>query len=561
MFQLEFKNCVKLFNSGNLLDSKSKAELLLKKYPDNFELNKFLGVLFFYCNDLTKAKIFFNKCLLIKPNSPDIYFNLGLVFKKDEQLDISKKNYETAINLDKNFLNAYINLGIILEEQKKYVDAIKILDLALKQDNKNYAIYFNRGSLFQKIEKFEDSLISFGEAVKIKNSDPEAFYNLAITYKKMGDFNNAITNYKKTILLKSDHYRAYNNLGSVFIGLRKFSEALECFKKSLEINREYLEAYYNESFIFLLQNQFVEGWKRYEYRWNVKGEAKPLYDLKNNLWDGKFLEGKLLVWSEQGIGDHIFFGRIVKTLKDCAKNIVFAVDKRLVDLFKNFFLNSGINNISVIELAKDMAQINFDKHIPAGSLPRYFIKDENDILKFSNDVFVTNFSNNKKLNNFIESLKGFRIGLSWRSLNNNEQHRSISLKNFNSILNINNCSFVNLQFGNVDEELNRVQKDLGVKIYDLKEIDKMNDINELATLIRNLDLIITIQNTTAHLSLSLQKKTFILLPTNSRWHWGINSKTSVWYPSAQTFRQTRFNYWEDVLNNVKNELNKLLITQ
>ena len=118
---------------------------------------------------------------------------------------------------------------------------------------------------------------------------------------------------------------------------------------------------------------------------------------------------------------------------------------------------------------------------------------------------------------------------------------------------------MNLQFGNVDEELDRVQKNLGIKIYDLKEIDKTNDINELAFLIKNLDLIITIQNTTAHLSLSFQKRTFVLLPTNARWQWGINSKKSIWYPSAQIFRQKRFNYWDDVLNNVKNQLNKLLV--
>lgn len=559
MFQLEFKNCLKLFNSGNILDSKNKAELLLKKYPDNFELNKFLGVLFFSSNNLVKAKIFFNKCLKINPNSPDIYFNLGLVFKKDGQLNIAKKNYEIAINLNQNYLKAYINLGVVLEEQNKYVDAIKILDSALTLDNKNYVIHANRGSLFQKIKKFKDSVTSFIEAIKINNSDPELFYNLAVTYKKMGDFDNAIINYKKAILLKPDHYRAYNNLGSLLIDVRMFFEALECFKKSLEINKEYLEAYYNESFIFLLQNQFIEGWKRYENRWRVKGEEKPLYHLNNNFWDGNFLEGTLLVWSEQGIGDHIFFGRIVKILKDYAKKVIFAVDKRLVDLFKNFFLNLGINNISVIKLIKDGCQINFDKHIPAGSLPKYLVKNDNDILKFSKDIFIIDRNDNKKLNNFLKNLPGFKIGLSWRSLNNNEQHRSIPLKDFNSILKTNNCSFVNLQFGNIDEELNQTQKNLGIKIYDLKEIDKTNDINELSFLIKNLDLIITIQNTTAHLSLSFQKKTFVLLSTNSRWQWGVNSKTSVWYPSAQLFRQTRFNYWEDVLNNVKNELNKLLI--
>ena len=309
-----------------------------------------------------------------------------------------------------------------------------------------------------------------------------------------------------------------------------------------------------------MQNKFIEGWQRYEFRWNSKDQIKPLYNLNEHIWDGKFLNGTLLVWSEQGIGDHLFFGRMIQCLKDQAKKIVFTVDKRLIKLFKNSLSNLGINNIEIIEYNKNNLFVNFDKHLPAGSLGKFFAKSDKEILKFSKNNFVINNNEDyEKVKKFLNNLKGFKIGLSWKSLNKNEQHRNISLQKLVSILPDKNCSLINLQFGDTAEEISKVENNSLVKIHSLKDIDNFNNIDELSFLINSLDLVITIQNTTAHLSLGFQKKTFVLLPTNSRWHWGVSAEQSIWYPAAQIFRQSKYNYWEDVLNNVKISLNKLLV--
>ena len=116
-----------------------------------------------------------------------------------------------------------------------------------------------------------------------------------------------------------------------------------------------------------------------------------------------------------------------------------------------------------------------------------------------------------------------------------------------------------MQFGDTNDEISQVEKNSLCKIHNLKDIDNFNNIDELSFLINNLDLVITIQNTTAHLSLGFQKKTFVLLPTNSRWHWGVSGERSPWYPAAQIFRQSKYNDWEDVLNNVKISLDKFFI--
>ena len=275
------------------------------------------------------------------------------------------------------------------------------------------------------------------------------------------------------------------------------------------------------------------------------------------LFRSKKFNGTLLVWSEQGIGDHLFFGRMVWCLNSYAKKIIFIVDKRLVQLFKDSLFSQSINNIEVVSYDKNNLVTNFDKHIPSGSLGKFFAKNDKAILKFSRNSFILkNEINEKKVINFLSNFNGIKVGLSWKSHNKNEQHRNIPLENLVSIFNKKNFTLINLQFGNNEHEILEINKNLGIKIYNLEGVNNLNDIYDLSTLIKHLDLVVTIQNTTAHLSLGLQKKTFVLLPINSRWHWGVNNKKSIWYPAAEIFRQSRYNYWEDVLNSVKIQLDK-----
>ena len=560
MFQTKFADCVKLFNSGDIVNASIKAKNLIHQYPDNYELNKFLGLVAAHSSNLDEALVFFNKCLGINNESSDIFFNLGLIYKKKGLLEDSEKNYRQAIKLNPNFLDTYINLGVVLEQQGKHNDCLNILEDFIKKDKSSYKAYFNLANILAKLNRPEESIDNYNKAIKINDNKAEIFFNLALVLKKIGNYDDAIANYNKAIRLKPDYFKAHNNLGVIFSDLRKFSEALLSFEKALKINPEFLEAYYNESFIFLLQNKFIEGWKRYEFRWASEDQIKPLYNLDENIWDGKFLNGTLLVWSEQGIGDHLFFGRMVQCLKDQAKKIVFSVDKRLIKLFKDFLFSLGVNNIEIVEYNKNNLFVNFDKHIPVGSLGKFFANGDKEILKFSKSNFIiNNHKDYKKITNFLNDLKGIKIGLSWKSLNKNEQHRNISLQKLVSILPNNNCSLINLQFGDTAEEISKVEKNSLVKIHSLKDIDNFNNIDELSFLINSLDLVITIQNTTAHLSLGFQKKTFVLLPTNSRWHWGLAGERSVWYPAAQIFRQSKYNHWEDVLNNVKISLDKLFV--
>ena len=130
-------------------------------------------------------------------------------------------------------------------------------------------------------------------------------------------------------------------------------------------------------------------------------------------------------------------------------------------------------------------------------------------------------------------------GLSWISQNNqtsihakNKQDLSTSLTKLKSLLHLDNLNFIDLNYVDTTDERIKFYNDFGVKIKKFKQIDSLNKLDELASLINICDLIISVSNTTAHLSAALGKKTFLLLPEkNKKFGIGILIFKSHWYNS------------------------------
>ena len=121
-----------------------------------------------------------------------------------------------------------------------------------------------------------------------------------------------------------------------------------------------------------------------------------------------------------------------------------------------------------------------------------------------------------------------------------------------------NCDFINLQFGEYDKDLQNLKTNHGINIQTISEVDNYNDIENLAALINCLDLVITIQNSTAHLAGALGKNTWIMLVKNARWHWLISEEKSLWYPTARLFRQKKTGDWNNVINSIGRDLKKTI---
>ena len=89
-------------------------------------------------------------------------------------------------------------------------------------------------------------------------------------------------------------------------------------------------------------------------------------------------------------------------------------------------------------------------------------------------------------------------------------------------------------------------------------MDIFNDIDSLFSLVDACDFVVTSSNVTVHISGSLGKKTYLLIPNgNSKlWYWHEKHTRSLWYPSVQIFTQLANSDWEKSLTDVYEKILK-----
>jgi hypothetical protein len=318
------------------------------------------------------------------------------------------------------------------------------------------------------------------------------------------------------------------------IGKNNEAEKIITQVKEKNINNPNFYNFY--SLRLLSDGNFADGWKYYEYR----NEKKINYFKNVKEWTGEEIGSKnIVVFSEQGLGDCIQFSKYLIPLTKISKHVTFVVQSKLKKLF-----TKEIKNLSIdfIENCKDT---KFDFKITLGSLIKFFYKEkinENESLIRQN--LETNIEWKKKLSN-----SKLNVGLVWSGSFNgtNEPYRSIPLSNFKKILSL-NANFYCLQ-----SEIWERDRDF------LKTSNLINfgnyQLDEIASIIKNLDLVITVDTSLLHLAASLNIKTWALICLNPDWRWGEFNKINP-YKNLDIFRQKKFNDWNDSIDEIYEKLRR-----
>ena len=103
------------------------------------------------------------------------------------------------------------------------------------------------------------------------------------------------------------------------------------------------------------------------------------------------------------------------------------------------------------------------------------------------------------------------------------------------LLTLNNFDFINLQYGDSIDEIKFFNKKYNSEIINLDGVDLTNDFESLSALIENCDLIITISNVLAHFAGAIGKKTWVIVPIYTQWHWFHKRTNSLWYSNVKLF--------------------------
>jgi len=363
---------------------------------------------------------------------------------------------------------------------------------------------------------------------------------------KQNKFDAAIISYKKSIELKPDSAEAYNNLGTVLKASGNPEEAITHYEQAIELKPDYAQAHLNLAFALLLTENFKRGLQEYEWRPRLKRLTSDT-DLEP-MWDGSPLNGKsILVYTEQGVGDSIQFVRYLPMIKAQGGNVIFECQKSLLRLLKNC---TGIDKI--VERTSDtVPDVQLDFHIPLLSLPGLFGTNPDSIPQNQSyirpDPVLTSQWRTK-----FEHDNNLKIGIVWAGNPEhiNDRNRSCTLNDFAHLTSIQGLTLYSLQQELTSSKTNNDPEDFNI----VNLGNEFNDFADTASVIDNLDLVITVDTAVAHLAGAIGKPVWTLLPFVPDWRWMLNREDSPWYPSMRLFRQAQLNDWAGVFNQVKKAL-------
>ena len=555
-----------IFNGyGVLLKELNRDEEAAEKFYKSIEikndyLSAYLNLFQIYkkYNNQEEMLKIIDKIILIKPNFPIMYHEKASILQDLEKFDEAINSIEMVFEYEKDSIENYLRLYDIYEKKKNFnkceeisKNVISILEKRVETDSKNSDLYFNFGIAYKNFKKLEIAKKYLKLAIKLNPSKELYYFVLGEIHLQMNEFIDAKENFEQAI--KIDPLNVAFNINYANLIKNEFGEIKEAKKIILKFdtlfpNNKYITT--AKAWLLLNQGDYKNGWKAHNaHIAQIKNHMK-LPGAK--LWKKEKLDGNLLVWSGQGLGDFIFFSKMVGLLDDYAKKILFICDKRLVPIYKRYFTKIKPEKFIIEE---EYQKERFSKHIASEMLGEFFANSVEDINNFSKNKLTPSKEWDLEIDKFLSSLpkNKLNVGLSWSTSNKDEiDKKGIKLDKFLEIFKKNNINLINLQFGDVKHEISSFKDKNKVEFYEFKNLNITKEIDKLMSLINKLDLVITIQNTTAHLALSIGKKTFVLLSyAPPRFYWyGPNTEKSYWYPEATLYRQKDANDdWLKILSN------------
>jgi hypothetical protein len=375
-----------------------------------------------------------------------------------------------------------------------------------------------------------------------------AHNNLGSVLRDAGDAEAALASYRQAIELAPGDPRYRNNLALALQDLCRLDEAIESFDTALRLRPEYQKARAFRALALLLVGDYARGWADYEARREIGVEFAD-YSAGRPLWDGSDPAGRtILLHGEQGIGDTIQFVRYAPLQAARGARVVVQCQPPLVPLLEPSLAARGVWRV----VALDEAPPEFDLYCPLPGLPhRFGTRVETipanvpylDAPPERVDEWRRWLSDPAR-----EGFDAFRVGIVWAGAagNLNDRRRSVRATDFMPLAQIPGVCLYSLQKGPPLAQLGESAP--GLAAHDLDE--RLNDFADTAAVIMNLDLVVTVDTSVAHLAGALGRPVWTLLPFSPDFRWMLGRSDSPWYPTMRLFRQAKPGDWSSVFDDV-----------
>ncbi len=533
--------------SGRLAQAEEIYKQILHRQPDNAAVLSKLGAALAGQGKLAETLTQLRRAIELDPGLVEAHNNLGAAFQILGKLDDSVAAFRRALAIKPDHVSAHVNLGNALKRQGMLEDAVASYGRALEIDADFADAHNGLGVARMGQGKMEDSAACFRRTLELNPHHAEALNNLGNILRSEDQLEAAVTMLHRALEANPGLIEGHINLGNTLKSQGNMGDAEASFKRALEIDPANAEAHWNYSQVLLLMGRYTEGWAEYEWRTKCEEFSSMQWDYGRPRWDGSNLDGKTILLSdEQGLGDTFMFFRYVPTVAAFGGRVIVKCHESLKRLLEPTL---GVDRV-VTTIDDD---VHFDLHAPLHSLPHIFHTDAESIpdavpyLKVTPDL-------NEKWAKRLGPWEDFRVGIVWAGNPHQkaDRNRSMDPSHFRPLTKIPGVSVYSLQFGK-DGEASKV---FGDRITDLGP--DLTPFTEAAAAMNNLDLVVSVDTSSAHLAGALARPVWTLLPFVPDWRWLLDRGDSPWYPTMRLFRQTAPGDWQGVFREVEAALSERL---
>ena len=504
---------------------------------------------------LPQAEQLYRQILQQQPQQVDALNLLGVIACQKGALDEGIALYRQALAIRPGYVGARENLSVALWKQGKQLieEAIASYSQIITFQPENVQAYHNLGVILVEQGKLDEALSYYLQALSVQPSDAIAMNTIGTILQQQGKATTAIAYHRKALAVQPHYPDALNSLGTALQHQGDFKEAMTCFNQALALNPQDANARYNRSLVLLTEGNYHQGFPEYECR--LKTREFPPCPFRQPMWDGSDLAGRtILLHAEQGLGDTIQFIRYAAIVAQRGGRIVLTCHQPLMRLL------STVPRIAQ-QVPLGYPVPDFDVYAPLMSLPG-IVGTTLETVPAQRPYLTPPAESNVQLTlppglatAPKQSTQPFqlplKVGIVWSGghLYKNNQSRSCPLRHFQPLLQLPDIAFYSLQKGIAQASLAELGWD---QVQDLSS--QLGDLADTAAAIAQLDLVITVDTSIAHLAGAIGKPVWVLLTFLPDWRWMLHREDTPWYPTMRLFRQTQPDDWQGVLDRVSQAL-------
>ena len=509
---------------GRHAEAEQAAQRIVDQQPDDMDALVLLGLVLCTAGAIERAALLLDGVARARPQQAHPANGLPLLLARFGRAECVVPLFRTCLALAPDNLSLRYGFAEFQRDLGGGPDeAIALLEPVVSRYPDDAGAHFQMGLALLEAGRFAEAADAFRRTIALDAPPALAWANLALTLDVEGDVDGAISAYGQALIRSPQHAQIRANRGMALLRAGRMAEAWQ-----------------------------DEAWR---FRPRAGGSQLPAEKILPPVSRLSDLRGRaVLVVHDEGFGDTLQFMRYLPLLARRGARVIVAAPAELVRVLR------AIPGVASVPTADEPVP-DYDFHCSFTNLPRAFATTVETIpagapYVAADPALAAQWARR------LPADGPLRVGLVWAGATRPwlsefgcmARHRTISLARLAPLGAIGGVRFVSLQKGAARAEVAAAGGALDL----FDPMDEVTDFLDTAAIIANLDAVVSVDTSVAHLAGAMGKPVLMLDRYDTCWRWMSGRSDSPWYPTLRLFRQQRYGEWDPVIGRVAQALGEMV---